>query len=51
MACLGLIKTLFLTRIQGLFGSGYGLFSLGFLNQFCVGVGSANKGRSIRVNF
>jgi hypothetical protein len=34
MACLGLIKTLFLTRIQDLFGSGYGLFSLGFLGQF-----------------
>ena len=29
-ACLGLINTLFLARIQGLFGSGYELFSLRF---------------------
>jgi hypothetical protein len=34
-ACLGLINTLFLARIQGLFGSGYELFSLRFWGQFC----------------
>jgi hypothetical protein len=33
-AYLGLINTLFSTKIQGLFGSVYGLFSLGFLGQF-----------------
>jgi len=42
---------LFWARIQGLFGSGYELFSLGFLSQFCIGVSSAHKGRSIRVTF
>jgi hypothetical protein len=36
---------------QGLFGSGYGLFSLGFLGQFCMRVSSAHKGRSITVTF
>jgi hypothetical protein len=33
-SCLGLIKTLFWARIQGLFGLGYGPFTLGFLSQF-----------------
>jgi hypothetical protein len=34
-----------------LFGSGYGLFSLGFLGQFCMWVSSAHKVRSTRVTF
>jgi len=42
---------LFWARIQGLFGSGYGFFSLGFLGQFCMGISSAHKDRSIRVTF
>jgi hypothetical protein len=37
--------------IKGLFGSGSELFILGFLGQFCIGVSSAHKGRSIRVTF
>jgi hypothetical protein len=32
-----------------MFGSDYGLFSLGFLGQFCMWVTSAHNGRSIRV--
>jgi Na+/proline symporter len=42
---------LFWDRIQGLFESGYGLFSLGFLGQFCMCVSLAHKDRSIRVTF
>jgi hypothetical protein len=42
---------LFSARIQGLFGSGYGFFSFGFLGQFCMWVSSAHKGRSIMVTF
>jgi hypothetical protein len=42
---------LFWARIQGLFGSGYELFNLGVLGQFCMLVSSAHKGRSIRVTF
>jgi hypothetical protein len=33
-AYLGLINTLFLAWIHGLFGLGYGLFSLGFFGSF-----------------
>jgi hypothetical protein len=42
---------LFWARIQGLFGSDYGLFNLGVLGQFCMLVNSAHKDRSIRVTF
>jgi hypothetical protein len=34
MACLRLINTLFSARIQGLFGSGFGLTSKGFGSVF-----------------
>ena len=44
-------KILFCASIQDLFGSGYRLFSLGFLGQFCMLVNSAHEGKSIRVNF
>jgi hypothetical protein len=50
-SCLGLIRTLFWDRIQDLFESGYGLFSLGFLGQFCMCVSSTHKDRPIRVTF
>ena len=52
MACLRLINTLFSARIQGLFGSGFGLTSKGFGSVFFfMLVNSSHKDRSIRVTF
>jgi hypothetical protein len=50
-ACLGLINTLFLARIKGLFGSGYRPFSLRFWLSFVSGPNQSTRVDSLWLIF